>query len=66
MAQSTGQGLADGREDARLSAEVIAEDQVERLPGLRLVVAVPPGIVPAAAAGDLLGAQPEFFLPLVW
>ena len=38
---------------------MVVEDQVEGLPRLRLVLVVPARVVPAAAAGDLLGGQAE-------
>ena len=45
-------------EDARLvRTEVIRKDQVERLPGFRLVFVVPIGAVPRLAVGDLLGGE---------
>ena len=54
------QRVAQRSEDAGLvAAEMIGEDQVQRGAGLRLVVVVPVRVVPAAAAGHLLGGQAE-------
>src|SRR5262249_57891448 len=54
------QGAARGLEGPGLvRAEVIGEDEVERRAGLGLVVVMPVGVVPAAAAGYLLGGQPK-------
>ena len=38
---------------------MIAEDQIERRARLRIVLVVPPRIVPGAALDDLLGRQAE-------
>jgi hypothetical protein len=47
-------------EDPRLvRTEVIRKDQIERLPGFRLVFVVPIGAIPGLAVGDLLGGQAE-------
>ncbi len=47
-------------EDALVgAAEMVLEDQLQRGTGLRLVVVVPIGVVPAAAAGHLVRRQPE-------
>src|SRR5262249_15060029 len=52
------QRVTQRSEDARLvAAEMVREHQVDRRAGLRLVVVVPAGGVPAAARGDLLGGE---------
>jgi hypothetical protein len=52
--------IAQGLEDARLiAAEVVGENQVQRGPGLRLVLVVPVRIVPTSAVFYLLRGQAE-------
>ena len=54
------QDVANRCEDAGLVAvEVIAEDQIEGVPSVGLVLVVPPRAVPTAALGDLFGRQAE-------
>ena len=54
------QGVAQWLEHAGLvAAEVVREDQIQRRMGFGLVVIVPLGVVPAAAAGHLLRRQSE-------
>ena len=54
------QRLPDGRIDSGLvRVEAAAEDQIEGLAGLGLVLVVPARVVPGAAVLDLGGRQPE-------
>ena len=52
--------FAQGSEDSRLvPAEVIGEDQIQRRSRFRLVLIVPPGVIPAAAGGHLFRCEAE-------
>src|SRR5690242_4302523 len=54
------QRIAERSKDAGLvAAEMIGEDQVQCSASLRLVIVMPVGIVPTAAAGYLVGGQAE-------
>ena len=52
--------MLERREDTRfIAAEVVGKNQVQCRSGLRLVLVVPARVVPAAAAGDLIGRETE-------
>src|ERR1700683_4996972 len=54
------EGATQRLEDPGLiRAEVVGEDQIERLPGFRLIFIMPIGAVPRAAVGDFLGSKAE-------
>jgi hypothetical protein len=56
--------VPSGLEDAWfVSAEIIREDQIESMAGLRLMFVMPSGVVPTATSNHLLRAQAKQAVP---